>query len=84
MSEELLGHVTHWYGRIGVAGIRIDSGVLHVGDTVHVVGHTSDTVQRVDSIEIDHRQVGEAHTGDDIGVRFSEHVREHDRVFVIH
>ncbi|MBE0475648.1 MAG: translation elongation factor-like protein [Coriobacteriia bacterium] len=83
MPEELIGHVTHWYGRIGVAGIHMDKGVLHEGDRIRVIGHTTDFEQQVGSIEVDHEQVPEAHEGQDIGIKVGEHVREHDRVYLV-
>jgi translation elongation factor EF-Tu-like GTPase len=85
MTEHLVGHVTHWYGRNMVAGIHVDHGELHPGDVVHIVGHTSDLEQPVASIEIEHRVVDEAHEGDEIGIKVGDHVRERDRVYrVLH
>lgn len=85
MTEQLIGHVTHWYGRNMVAGIHMDAGELHPGDVVHIVGHTSDLEQPVGSIEIDHHHVDEARRGEEIGMKVGDHVREHDRVYrVLH
>lgn len=83
MAEKLIGHVTHWYGHLNVAGIHVDEGELHVGDTIHVHGHASELEQTVASMEIDHHHVEEAHTGDDIGVVMAGRVREHDEVHKI-
>ena len=83
MAEKLVGHVTHWFGRPMVAGIHVDHGVLHAGDTVHIVGHTSDIEQPVLSMEVEHHHVEEAREGDDIGIRVSDHVREGDRVYLV-
>jgi translation elongation factor EF-Tu-like GTPase len=79
MAEHLVGTVTHYYGGLGVAGIEL-SGELKVGDTVHVVGHTSDFTQTVDSIQIEHENVETAKAGDSIGVKLSERARVHDEV----
>jgi translation elongation factor EF-Tu-like GTPase len=85
MTEHLVGHVTHWYGRNMVAGIHVDHGELHAGDVVHIVGHTSDLKQPVGSIEIDHHHVEAARQGDEIGIQVGDHVREKDRVYrVLH
>jgi translation elongation factor EF-Tu-like GTPase len=85
MTEHLVGHVTHWYGRSMVAGVHVDHGVLHAGDVVHIVGHTSDVQQPVESIEMEHRHIEEAREGDEIGIRVGDHVREHDKVYrVLH
>ncbi|MHC4218854.1 MAG: EF-Tu/IF-2/RF-3 family GTPase [Planctomycetota bacterium] len=81
MSEQLIGTVTHYFGKAQVAAIEITEGELHVGDTIHVVGHTSDFTQKIDSMQVDHAAVDSAAPGDQIGIRVSEHAREHDQVF---
>ena len=81
MTEELVGTVTHYFGKAHVAGIELTDGELHVGDSIHIVGHTSDFTQKVDSMQIDRAAVDEAHIGDMIGIRVAEHAREHDQVF---
>ena len=81
--EQLIGHVTHWYGHVNVAGIHIERGELHTGDRIHILGHTTDLEQAVGSMEVDHRHVEAAHEGDDIGVRVADHVREHDAVYQV-
>jgi translation elongation factor EF-Tu-like GTPase len=83
MAEQLVGHVTHWFGRNMVAGIRVDSGTLHVGDTVHILGHTSEVEQPIASMELDHHHIDEARAGDEIGIAVTDHVREGDRVYLV-
>ncbi|MCH8969254.1 MAG: translation elongation factor-like protein, partial [Planctomycetes bacterium] len=68
MAEEHIGIVTHFFRKAHVAGIEITAGQLSVGDTIHIVGHTSDFTQQVDSIQIEHDQVQTANVGDQIGV----------------
>ena len=79
--EEKIGRITHYFGKIGVAAIEIEHGNLRKGDQIHIVGHTTDTEQVVESIEIEHQQVEEATGGQSIGVRVDKHVREHDDVY---
>ncbi|MHB1034746.1 MAG: hypothetical protein ACYC35_09335 [Pirellulales bacterium] len=83
MVEMPIGHVSHYFGKLGVAGIELTDGDLNVGETIHVKGHTSDFVQKVESLEIDHHRVEHSVPGDDVGVRVAEHVREHDTVFKV-
>ncbi len=81
MAEQLIGKVTHYFSKAGVAAIRITGGELHVGDTIHVLGHTSDFKQTVDSMQVNHVPVQMARPGDEIGIKASDHAREHDEVF---
>ncbi|MFZ1909527.1 MAG: hypothetical protein WAU52_10650 [Burkholderiales bacterium] len=75
--------MTHYYGHLSVAAVTIDTLLLRVGDTIHVVGHTSDFRQRVESMQIEHEAVSEALPGQEIGLKVTEHAREHDIVYKV-
>ena len=81
MSEQLVGKVTHYFSKAGVAAIEIQDGQLSVGDTIHVVGHTSDFTQKLESIQVEHASVQTAKLGDKIGIKVVDHAREHDKVY---
>lgn len=83
VGEERVGIVTHYYGHLSVAAVTIDTLLLRVGDTIHVVGHTSDFRQRVESMQIEHEAVSEALPGQEIGLKVTEHAREHDIVYKV-
>jgi hypothetical protein len=51
MMEEEIGHITHYFSKIGVAVIEITSGSLKIGETIHVKGHSSDFTQTVESLQ---------------------------------
>ena len=79
-NEEMVGTVTHYFGNLGVGAIKLTSE-LAVGDTIHIVGHTTDLVQQVQSIQIEHESVESAGPGDEIGIKVTDKVREGDQVF---
>ena len=81
MAEQKIGVVTHYFGKIGVAALKITDGEFKVGDTIHIKGHTSDFTQTVDSMHLEHESVEVARTGDEIGLKTAEYVREHDAVY---
>ena len=83
MVEQEIGVVTHYYGKIDVAGIDVTSGTLEVGDRIHIVGHTSDFEETVESMQLEHEPIEVATPGMSIGVNVTEHVREHDKVFKV-
>ncbi len=83
MEEKKIGAIAHYYSHLGVGIIKIDEDGLKLGDTVHIKGHTTDFQQTLDSIQIEHKDVQEAKAGDAVGVKLSEHVREHDEVFKV-
>jgi translation elongation factor EF-Tu-like GTPase len=83
MEEKKLGEVIKFFGKIGVAAIRLSEGSLKVGDQIHIVGHTTDITQTVDSMQIENKDVQEAGPGADIGVKVKDRVREHDVVYKV-
>jgi hypothetical protein len=80
---ERIGVVTHFYGEPSVAVIKLETGTLRIGDTIHVLGHTTDFSQRVESLQVEHAPVAEVGPGDDFGVKVAQHVREHDVVYKV-
>ena len=82
-GEERVGVVTHYFGHLSVAAIRIETGSLRVGDSIHILGHTSDFRQRVDSMQIEHQPVTEAGKRQEIGIKVTEHARENDDVYKV-
>lgn len=80
---ERIGVVTHYYGQPSVAIVKLESGTLRVGDTIHIRGHTSDFSQRVESLQIEHAAVNEVGPNDDFGIKVVQHVREHDVVYKV-
>jgi len=79
--EEKIGKVTHYYNKLGVAAVEIEHGKLHKGDKIHIVGHSTDTEQVVDSLEYEHQAIIEADEGLNVGVRVVDRVRENDDVY---
>jgi translation elongation factor EF-1alpha len=75
--------VTHYFGHVSVAIIKLQSGTLRVGDVIHIRGHTTDFEQRVESLEVDHAPATEVGPKDDFGLKVIAHVREHDVVFKV-
>ncbi len=83
MAEQRIGRVTHYWSKLGVAGIEITAGELRVGDTIHFKGHTTDFTQRVDSMQVEHEAVAIARAGDAVGMKVTDHVRDHDEVYKV-
>ena len=82
MEEKEIGAVVHYFGKVSV-GIIALTDVLKVGDTVHIKGHTSDFSQSVDSMEIEHQEVQEGKPEDQVGIKVSQKVHEHDKVYKV-
>ena len=78
-----VGVVTHYFGHVSVAIVRLESGTLRVGDMIHIRGHTTDFKQKVESLQVDHAPATQVGPKDDFGLKVVAHAREHDVVFKV-
>jgi len=83
MVEEKIGIVEHFFNKVSVAAIKITNGELKIGDTIHIVGASTDFTQKINSMEIDRVPVKSVKSGDDVGIKVKDRVREHDVVYKI-
>lgn len=81
MSErKLVGTVSHYFGKISVAGISV-SDRLAIGDRIFIIGHTTALEQTVTSMEIDRQPIEVAKAGQDVGIKVIDRVRKGDQVY---
>lgn len=77
---KLIGKITHYFSKIGVAVIEL-SDALEAGDTIRIVGGETDFTQKVDSMQIEHEEIKKAKSGDNVGLKVSQKVREDYKVY---
>jgi len=78
--ETIIGKVTHYYPKIGVAAIILEDH-LTKGERIHIHGTREDFHQTVTSMEFDHASITEASKGLDVGIKVIQKVHEGDLVF---
>jgi putative protease len=83
MDEELVGKVVKFFSKPSVAAVEITSGILRVGDSIRIKGHTTDLEETVDSMQIEKESIEEAKPGFLVGIKVKDRVREGDKVFKI-
>ena len=81
--EVEIGRVTHYFGKIGVAIIELTAAGLKIGDSIRIFGHTTDFIQTIESMQIEHQSITEANPGQTIGLKTTGPVREHDIVYKV-
>lgn len=85
MSEKELveiGKVTHFFTKISVVIVEL-TGVLSVGDQIIIKGPTTSVEHKVDSMQIEHKNVQKATRGQSIGLKVNDRVRENDIVYKV-
>lgn len=82
ISEEgkLIGEITHYFGKIGVAVVKLED-VLKVGDTIKITDGGTEFTQTIESMQIEHQQVQEAKAGESVGLKVGQKVREGYKVY---
>ena len=79
-NEKEIGLVTHFFSKIDVAIIKLKDE-LKVGDKILFRGGTTNFDQIVESMQIEHEGVEKAKTGQSIGLKVKDKVRENDVVY---
>lgn len=77
----MLGKVTHYYDKLGVAVVDLTSG-LSVGNKIKFVRGGEDLFeQEVDSMQVEYKELKSAKKGDTIGLKVDEEVKEGAEVY---
>jgi len=81
LADFKIGKVTHYYEKIGVAIVELDSA-LNNGDKVKFVRGGEDLFeQEVESMQIEHEKISKAKKGDVIGLKADQSVKEGAEVY---
>lgn len=75
-----IGHITHFFSKINVAIIEL-TVPLSVGDRILVKGPLTDFDQTVDSMQIDHKDIQRAESGQSVGLKVCQAAKERDVVY---
>lgn len=82
MANDSIGKVTHYYGKAGVAVVKLGQGAsLKKGDKVLIKGHSDDFTQTVNSLQVEHQEVDSVKAGDDFGMKVDQKVHEGAELF---
>lgn len=82
MAEKEIGEVFAYFSKIGVAAIKLKQE-LKVGQTIRIKGATTDFEQEVESMQIEGKSVDLVGPGVEVGVKFIDKARKHDKVYLV-
>jgi len=77
-----VGVVTHYFRKISVAVVQLKD-TLSIGDRILIKGATTNFEQVVESMQIEHKNIESAGSGQSIGLKVNSRVREGDKVYKI-
>ncbi|MDD5033054.1 MAG: hypothetical protein PHC85_03015 [Candidatus Pacebacteria bacterium] len=73
--DKLIGKVTHFFDKAMVAVILLDDKVS-TGDTIKFKKIGEEFEQKVESMQIDHKQINSAKKGEEIAIKVDQAVKE--------
>ncbi|HRZ29634.1 MAG TPA: hypothetical protein P5052_02655 [Candidatus Paceibacterota bacterium] len=79
--EKEIGKITHMFEKIDVAILELQD-ILKVGDTIHILGPSTDFEQAVDSMQVEHKNIDVAKKGDIVGVKLTNKAKVGDKIFL--
>lgn len=79
-KAKLIGTVTHWFGNISVAIIKLKAPVSK-GDRIRIVHGEHEAIETISSMQTNHEPIEKAKAGKEIGVKIKEKAHEGDSVF---
>lgn len=80
--EKLIGKVTHYFPKIGVAVVSLTDDLKN-GDQIRISGPHANFRQLVTSMQIEHTPIASATKGQEIGMKVSQLVHAGDVVYKI-
>ncbi|MEM3841644.1 MAG: hypothetical protein QXN59_03050, partial [Candidatus Micrarchaeaceae archaeon] len=80
-TPKRIGTVERFFKKINVAAISLDLP-LSVGDTIEIRGKNTQRL-KVESMQIEHKNVEAAFAGDSVGIKVPEEASEGDGVYLM-
>ncbi|MBR9704668.1 U32 family peptidase [Candidatus Pacearchaeota archaeon] len=80
-----LGKIEHYYDKLGVGLLKLNTGSLKIGDFVYIIGKTTSVKRlKIESMEIENKSVNEVKKGMSVGIKLPNvRVRKNDSVYKI-
>ncbi len=79
-----IGKITNYFGKIGVAEIKMESHGLKVGEEIKIIGETTGVYESViDEVRLDRNPVAEVVKGDLCSIQTKQIVRRGDKLYKV-
>ena len=75
MANTKIGKIVHYFDKIGVAVLKVEKGSVKVGDEILIGEEEVGFVQKVTSMQLEHEQVKEAKSGNEVGLKVDGKVK---------
>jgi len=81
-KEKPIGIISHWYGNINVAVIKL-SGALAVGDKIKIKKGDVEFEELVESMQLNHEAIKSGKKGQEIAIKLAGFTKEGAEIYKI-
>lgn len=79
--EFYVGEITHYFQKISVVVVKVAEHPILVGDFIHIKGNATDFTQKVDSLQVESKDVRFARKGELVGLQVLEAAKLGDKLY---
>ncbi len=81
-TDKAVGKVVHFYDKLGVAIVDLNSGSLKKGDEIKFKRGDEEFSQKVASLQVEHKDVEKVKKGDSFGLKVDQPTKVGTEVFL--
>lgn len=82
-EKVLIGHVSHYYPKIGVALINLEHTGIGINKNIQIEGPKTFLEQKIESMQTDNKNVSKAKKGEEVAIKVDKKVYKGDNVFTL-
>jgi U32 family peptidase len=75
LANTKIGKIVHYFDKIGVAVLKVEKGSVKVGDEILIGEEEVGFVQKITSMQLEHEQIKEAKSGNEVGLKVDGKVK---------
>lgn len=80
--DKPIGKVVHYYDKLGVAIVDLESGELKIGDEVKFKRNDEEFTQKIESLQVEHESVESVKKGDSFGMKVTQPTKPGAEVYL--
>ncbi len=81
--DKPIGKVVHFYDKLGVAIVDLQSGGIKVGQEVKFKRGDGEFTQKVESLQVEHQSVDSVKKGDSFGLKVDKPTKPGTEVYLV-
>ena len=80
--DKPIGKVVHYYDKLGVAIVDLETGELKIGQSLKFKRGEEEFTQKIESLQVDHQNVTEVKKGDSFGLKVDQQAKPSTLVYL--